>query len=84
MEKSVETHRSGRVAMIVIDRPKALNAVNGAKAFIADADISQFATATPAVAEQLALATKRMHGALRDCTKPVIAAVNGFLSWGRL
>ena len=107
MEKAaIETRRNGRVAMIVIDRPKALNALNGSvireitdqvealsandgvgaivitgagdKAFVAGADINQFATATPAAAEQLALLTKRMHDALRDCTKPVLAAVNGF------
>ena len=106
MEKTViETSRSSRVATIAIDRPKALNALNGSiireitdqiealsandgvgaivitgagdKAFVAGADINQFVTATPAAAEQLALLTKRMHDALRDCDKPVLAAVNG-------
>ena len=95
MEKTaIKTRRSGRVATIAIDRPNALNALNGSiireitdqvealsandgvgaivitgagdKTFVAGADINQFATATPAAAEQLALLTKRMHDALRD------------------
>ena len=54
----------------------------GEKAFAAGADIKEFEALGPIEAEALARRTQAVHGAIRDCGKPVIAAVNGLCLGG--
>jgi enoyl-CoA hydratase/carnithine racemase len=49
----------------------------GDKAFVAGADITELVEASPAAAERLAREAKAVHDAMRDCPKPILAAVNG-------
>lgn len=54
----------------------------GERAFIAGADISEFVDATPADALAIAARLKRVTDALTKCSKPVVAAINGFCLGG--
>ena len=54
----------------------------GPKAFVAGADISEFASFTPGQAEKMAQNGHRAFNELEQCHKPVIAAVNGFALGG--
>lgn len=57
----------------------------GEKAFVAGADISEFSNYSIAEGEELARAGQRtVFDAIEHCTKPVIAAVNGFALGGGL
>ncbi len=56
----------------------------GDRAFIAGADITEFADASPAQALALAGLTKRLTDAIVRCPKPVIALINGFCLGGGL
>ncbi|MBX7203350.1 MAG: enoyl-CoA hydratase/isomerase family protein [Bacteroidia bacterium] len=54
----------------------------GEKAFAAGADISEFANFNAAEAEKLSREGGKVFTAIEQCTKPVIAAVNGFALGG--
>lgn len=57
----------------------------GEKAFVAGADISEFADYTGAQGEELArIGQARVFDALERCSKPVVAAINGFALGGGL
>lgn len=54
----------------------------GEKAFVAGADIKEFASFTPEQAEELSLRGQKVFQKLEDLTIPVIAAVNGYALGG--
>ena len=54
----------------------------GNKAFVAGADISEFAGFDAAQGEVLASNGHRVFNSIENCTKPVLAAVNGFALGG--
>lgn len=57
----------------------------GEKAFVAGADISEFSDYTGAQGEELArIGQSRVFDALEHCSKPVVAAINGFALGGGL
>jgi enoyl-CoA hydratase len=55
---------------------------SGEKAFVAGADISEFANYTPEEGEKLSLDGQQVFRSIEMCSKPVIAAVNGFALGG--
>jgi len=55
---------------------------SGEKAFVAGADISELAEQTAITARPLALRGQRLMNTVEGCTKPVVAAVNGYALGG--
>ena len=104
------TRRDDGIAILTINRPEKLNALNaavigeldaaiseldadasvrglvltgaGEKAFVAGADISELARATPIEARAVGLRGQRVFDRLERFRGPVIAAVNGFALGG--
>jgi enoyl-CoA hydratase len=102
--------KSGAIATLTIDRPKALNALNqatlteiqralqdaagdssvqgvivtgaGDKAFVAGADITEIASATPLQAQAFTRQGQAVFDLVEALGKPVIAAVNGYALGG--
>ena len=54
----------------------------GEKAFVAGADISEFSSYTVAEAIDLSASGHKVFDSIENCSKPVIAAVNGFALGG--
>jgi len=54
----------------------------GEKSFVAGADISELAEQTAITARPLALRGQRLMNTVESCTKPVVAAVNGYALGG--
>ncbi|RPD40320.1 enoyl-CoA hydratase/isomerase family protein [Chitinophaga barathri] len=55
---------------------------SGPKAFIAGADISEFLSLSPEQGEELSKKGHTIFQRIEECTKPVVAAVNGFALGG--
>jgi enoyl-CoA hydratase len=55
---------------------------SGEKAFVAGADIAEFAMFTPEQGKQLAAEGHRVFNSIANATKPVLAAINGFALGG--
>lgn len=55
---------------------------SGEKAFVAGADISEFSSYTISEGKDLSAAGHKVFDSIENCTKPVIAAVNGFALGG--
>lgn len=107
--ENVKIEKHGRVAVVTINRPDKLNALNaqtrddilaafdelesddevrvvvitgaGEKAFIAGADINEFAGKT-AIQQRAVMKGRRAFDAVEDFPKPVIAMINGFALGG--
>jgi enoyl-CoA hydratase len=55
---------------------------SGTKAFVAGADISEFSNYSKEEGKQLSIDGQKVFKSIEDCSKPVIAAVNGFALGG--
>src|SRR5438094_6380152 len=107
--KNLIVEKRGAVAIVTVNRPGKLNALNietrgeilaafeelahddevrvvvitgaGDKAFVAGADINEFA-GTTAVGQRAVMRGSRVFDAVEDCPKPVVAMINGFALGG--
>ena len=107
--ENVLIEKRGRIAIVTINRPEKLNALNiatrneileafdqlasddeirvvivtgaGEKAFIAGADINEFAGMT-AIKQRTVMKGRRAFDSVEDFPKPVIAMINGFALGG--
>lgn len=107
--ENVKIEKRGRVAVVTVNRPDKLNALNagtrddilaafddlerdnevrvvvitgaGEKAFIAGADINEFAGKT-AIQQRAVMKGRRAFDAVEEFSKPVIAMINGFALGG--
>jgi len=55
---------------------------SGNKGFVAGADIAEFIGISPEEAKSMAMEGQRIFKSIEDCTKPVVAGVNGFALGG--
>jgi enoyl-CoA hydratase len=109
---NLEVAREGHLALVTVNRPTRLNALDGAtiaeldalfaaldrddgvgavvltgageKAFVAGADINQLARQGVLDGQANARAGQAMTARIEQCSKPVIAAINGFALGGGL
>ncbi len=109
MAETIREDREGRVALLTIQRPEKMNALNqqvrdemvellaqiegddavgvvvitgaGEKAFIAGADIGEFAGRSP-FDQRWAMRSPRIYDVMSSFPKPVIAMINGFCLGG--
>src|SRR5262249_53695296 len=109
MAENVLLERRGRIALVTINRPDKLNALNiatrkdladmldelrndeetrvvvitgaGEKAFVAGADINEFAGRT-AVQQRAVMKARNVFTSAEDFPKPLIAMINGFCLGG--
>lgn len=109
MTQTILSERIGRVALLTVNRPEKMNALNdqvrdellaalaelagddgigvvvltgaGEKAFIAGADISEFAGRSP-FDQRWAMRSPRIFDVMASYPKPVIAMINGFCLGG--
>src|SRR5262245_55100293 len=107
--ENVLIEKRGRVAVVTVNRPDKLNALNtqtrrdileafdqleldeeirvvvitgaGPKAFVAGADIAEFANKT-AIDQRSVMKGRRAFDSVEDFPKPVIAMINGFALGG--
>jgi enoyl-CoA hydratase len=70
-----EAEKAGDVRVIILTGA-------GTKAFVAGADISEFADFNDRQGEELSAYGQKVFSAIEQCNKPVIAAINGFALGG--
>ncbi len=110
MAELIKVETMDRLAVVTINRPEALNALNsrvvqqlsmafehlsgahdvgaivltgaGDKAFVAGADIKEMATKGGLEMERFSEAGRRLGDLMSSCSKPIIAAINGYALGG--